>query len=115
MALQHHYGDNNPHIPGEPSQLLIDISPELGRRIGMAAALNNLSVYEYVGRILDQTVPSESSLIRRKRGHGLNQEAVEDLLRTSDEIMSKHPDVVYEDSVEILRQIREERMRELEQ
>lgn len=55
------------------------------------------------------------SSIQRKRGSGLNQAAVEDLLRTSDEIMSRHPDIVYEDSVEVLRQIREERLRELEQ
>lgn len=113
MALQHPYSDHSSHVPQKRSRLMIDITPELRRRIKMAAAQNDLTVYEYVGRILEQTVPSETSLTRR--GHGLNRKAVEDLLRTGEEIMNKHPDVIFEDSVEILRQLREERLRELEQ
>jgi DNA polymerase elongation subunit (family B) len=111
MALQH--SDESRRYPGKRSRLMIDITPELRRRIKMAAAQSDQTVYEYVGNILENTVPSERTLLRR--GHGLNHEAVEDLLRTSDEIMSKYPGVVFEDSAETLYQLREERLRDLEQ
>jgi DNA polymerase elongation subunit (family B) len=111
MALQH--SDEFRRYPEKRSRLMIDITPELRRRIKIAAAQNDQTVYEYVGNILENTVPAERTLIRR--GQGLNHEAVEDLLRTSDEIMSKYPGVVFEDSAEILYQLREERLRDLEQ
>jgi hypothetical protein len=45
----------------------------------------------------------------------LNWAAVEDLKRYREEVKSAHPGEVFEDSVELLRQAREERTRELEQ
>ena len=89
--------------------------PEAGtsQRIKIAAAQNGLSVYEYVENMLEQTVPPKMNLTQRRRG--LNSEAVEDLLRFQEEIKRAHPDVVFEDSVETLRQLREERTRQLEQ
>src|SRR6266700_2054013 len=44
-------------------RLMIDISPELRRRIKIAAAQNDLSVREYIERILEQTVPGEANVI----------------------------------------------------
>ncbi len=106
MALQH--SDEFRKYSGKRSHLMIDITPELRRRIKMAAAQSDQTVYEYVGNILEKSVPSETKLLRRKRG--LNHEAVEDLLRTSDQIMREHPDVVFEDTSETLYQLREERL-----
>jgi hypothetical protein len=111
MALQH--SDEFRRYPGRRLRLMIDITPELRRRIKMAAAQSDQTVYEYVGNILEKTVPSETKLLRR--GRGLNHEAVDDLLRTSDEIMHEHPGVVFEDTAETLYQLREERLRDLEQ
>ncbi len=45
----------------------------------------------------------------------LNHTAVDELLLFREEIMRAHPGLVFEDSVETLRKIREERTRELEQ
>ncbi|HLQ28072.1 MAG TPA: hypothetical protein VK140_02405 [Ktedonobacteraceae bacterium] len=113
MAMQSQYSDDQRGLPEKRLRLMIDITPELSRRIKMAATQNDLSVHEYVENMLEQTVPPETNLTRKRRG--LNSEAVEALLRTSEEIMRTHPDVVFEDSAETLRQIREERTKQLEQ
>ena len=113
MATQSYNNDDQMSLPVKHSRLMIDITPDLHRRIEKAATQSDLSIHEYVGNILEQTVPPETDLIRKQRG--LNSEAVEDLLRTSEEIMRAHPDTVFEDSAEILHEMREERTRELEQ
>jgi hypothetical protein len=113
MAMQSQYSDDQRGLPGKRLRLIIDITPELSQRIKIAAAQNGLSVYEYVENMLEQTVPPKMNLTQRRRG--LNSEAVEDLLRFQEEIKRAHPDVVFEDSVETLRQLREERTRQLEQ
>lgn len=50
-----------------------------------------------------------------ERGGQLNRAAVEDLKRFREELRLAHPNEMFEDSVELLRQTREERTRELEQ
>lgn len=74
----------------------------------LEAAKANLSVKEYVERILEQNVPQE-------RERGLNKEAIERLFQLQEQIKRNHPGQVFEDSAEQLYQIREERMRQLEQ
>jgi predicted metal-dependent RNase len=113
MAIQHQYDDDRSEHPKKRSRLIIDIVPELRRRIKIAAAENDLSVQEYVGRILDQVVPPERNVTQRQR-KPLDREAVDRLFRTGDAIERAHPGLVFEDSAETLYQIREERMRELE-
>ena len=114
MAIQHQYDDDGVARPKKRSRLIIDILPELRRRIKIAAAENDLSVQEYVGRILEQAVPHEKIFVQRQR-RPLNRAAVNDLLGYREEIKRAHPGEVFEDSVETLRQLREERMRELEE
>jgi len=111
MAVQHQYDDDKTNSPEEP--FIIDLVPELKRRIRAAAAENGLSVQEYLERLLDQTVPGEKTSTQRPR-RPLNREAVDRLLQTREAIKRAHPGQVFEDSAETLRQIREERMRELE-
>ena len=50
-----------------------------------------------------------------KQHQRLNHDAVEELKRYREKIKRAHPGQVSEDSVELLRQAREERTRELEQ
>lgn len=114
MAMQQQYDDDQTSHPKKRSRLIIDIVPELRRRIKVAAAQNDLSVQEYVGRILDQVVPPEVSPGQRQY-KPLNRAAIDKLLQTREAIIRAHPGLVFEDSVETLRQIREERTRELEQ
>src|SRR6266568_9363305 len=111
MATQRQYSDN---LPGKRPRLMIDISPELRRRIKIAAAQKDLSIREYVEDILDQAVPPEKSLLEKRERGRLNSAAIDDLLKTREEIMRAHPGQVF-DSVETLRQLREERLKELEQ
>lgn len=89
-------------------QLVIDISPELRRRIKIAAAQKDLSVNEYVGRILEEVIPRETNLLEKRERGRLNSAAIEDLLKTREEVMRAHPEEVF-DSVETLHQVREER------
>lgn len=49
------------------------------------------------------------------KGRGLDKAAVEELKRYRLEIAQNHQGEIFEDSVDLLRQIREDRMRELEQ
>ena len=90
-------------------RLVIDISPELRRRIKRAATQKDLSVNEYVGRILEEVIPRESNLLENRERGRLNSTAIEDLLRTREEVMRAHPGEVF-DSAETLHQIREERL-----
>ncbi len=114
MAMQQGHYDHEVGRPKKRSRLIIDIVPELRRRIKIAAAENDLSVQEYVGRILEQAVPPERSSLQRQYGH-LDRAAVDKLLQTREAIMRAHPGQVFEDSSELIHQAHEERSRELEQ
>jgi hypothetical protein len=114
MAMQQGHYDHEDSRPKKRTRLIVDIVPELRRRIKIAAAENDLSVQEYVGRILDQAVPPEKSSSQRQYGH-LDRAAVDKLLQTREAIMRAHPGQVFEDSSELIHQAREERSRELEQ
>ncbi len=103
MAMQKH----NPR-----PRLMIDISPELRRRIRIAAAQNDLSIREYIERILEQTVPGEANLPQREPRR-VTQEAIDRLRQVREQIRQKHPDTVFTDSAEIIRQMRDERSEHL--
>ena len=109
MAMQQH-SDNQGMPYREP--LTLDLDAELMRRIRFAAARSRLSIRDYVEDALEKVVPEEDDVqeMRKKQ----RAEAINDLVRTREEIMKAHPGVIY-DSVETLRQLREERTRELEQ
>jgi hypothetical protein len=114
MTTQHEHYNDQANRPKKRSRLIIDIVPELRRRIKIAAAENDLSVQEYVGRILEQAVPPERNARQREYGR-LDRAAVDKLLQTREAIMRAHPGQVFEDSSELIHQAREERSRELEQ
>jgi hypothetical protein len=96
------------------SRITIDISPELRRRIKMAASQNDLSISEYLGQILERSVPELTSITRRQRKL-LTRETLEHVYQVREEIMEHTNQRVFEDSTEIIRQMREERSQELDQ
>jgi predicted metal-dependent RNase len=96
------------------NDIIIHLLPELRRRIKKAAAQSNLSEQDYIGHILEQVVPFEESVVDKRSGR-LNKAAVEELLRFREELRLAHPGEVFEDSAELVRKAREERMRELEE
>ncbi len=95
------------------SRITIDISPELRRRIKVAASRNDLSISEYVGRILEESVPDEASM--RQTGRPVTQETLGRLRRIREKILQDRQGKLFEDSTEMIRKMREERSQELEQ
>jgi hypothetical protein len=116
MAIQREYDDNQEDQ--SRTGLFIDVAPELLERIKTVAAQRNLSLQEYVRRVLEREVFSEVDVDEvegRQRWKPINRAAVDELIRYREEIKRAHPGLVFEDSTELLRQAREERTRELEQ
>ena len=96
------------------SRITIDISPELRRRIKMAALQNDLSISEYLSSILEQAVPEETSMTEQP-GQPVTRKTLEHVLQVRNEIMEHTKGRIFEDSTEIIHQMREERSQELEQ
>ncbi len=96
------------------SRITIDISPELRRRIKVAASQRDLSISEYLGNILEENVPEEASITQRPR-KPLTRETLEHVYQVHEEIMEHTNRRIFEDSTELIRQMREERSDELDQ
>ena len=113
MAMQNQYSDSQRRLPGNRPRLMIDISPELRRRIKVAAAKKDLSMNEYVGRILEEAVPPEKATTAEGQPRPVSRESLERLLRTREQIMQRRQGRPFSDSTEIIRQMREERSKYL--
>jgi uncharacterized protein (DUF1778 family) len=96
------------------SRITIDISPELRKRIKLAAAQNEMSISDYLGRILEQAVPNEASIIEEEE-QPITLEEIENLRRLRKLILQDRQGKPFEDSAEMIRQMREERTQYLEQ
>lgn len=96
------------------SRITIDISPELRRRIKIAALQNDLSISEYVGDILEKSVPGEANVILEEE-HPVTPDYLEQILRARERIMRESKGQLFEDSAEMIRQMREERTKYLEE
>ena len=84
------------------SRITIDISPELRRRIKIAASQRDVSISEYLGQILEEHVPNEANIIQRPR-KPLTHETLEHVYRVREEIMEHTNQRTFEDSTEIIR------------
>lgn len=115
MALRKEDMDNNDERADQKtkrSRITFDVSPELRRRIKSAALQKDISISEYLGRVLEETVPDEASTMQQ-RGHPATREAIEGLRRLREQIAKENKGGPFEDSTELLRQQREERTRYL--
>jgi len=111
--MQSQYSDDHNKLPMKRPRLMIDISPELRRRIKIAAAKKDLSIREYVEDILDQAVPSEDSHTKKRQRHSVSHESLQRLLRTREQIIQERKGQPFTDSTELIRQMREERSKYL--
>lgn len=113
MASQHTNDTNE-----QRTQIVLDITPALRKRIERAAAHSDLSTAEYAARLLEQTVPEEEEQeavkVQTTRGRPVTPVFAEEMRRIREEWQRNHPGVVVEDSVELIRQMREERTEQLE-
>lgn len=96
------------------SRITIDVSPQLRRRIKIAAVQNDLSIGEYLGEILEHAVPGEASVAQQEQ-RPISHEAIERLKKISEQIIQDRGGKLFEDSTEMIRQMREERSRYLEE
>ena len=96
------------------SRITIDISPELRRRIKVAASRNDLSISEYLGHILEENVPVEMNLVEQE-AHPVPSDILEEVDRIRERVIRESKGHIFEDSAEVLRQQREERTQYLEE
>jgi len=98
------------------SRITFDVSPELRRRIKIAALQNDLSIGEYLGHILEQVVPGEANIAQPQREmRYATPETVQRVMRVRERLMQESKGELFEDSAEQLRKQREERTQYLEQ
>lgn len=100
--------------PTKRSRITIDVSPELRRRIKVAASRSELSISEYLGRILEQTIPAEEHIMQ-PIGRPVSRESIECLRHIREEILQDRNGKLFENSAELIRQMREERSKHLEE
>ena len=100
---------------GDPAmkrpRLTIDMTPELRRRIKMAALACDVTVAKFVIDILNQTVPSLEELGTRKPGWYVTPHDIRQLNEIRRRIMNGRS--FAEDSADLLREARAERTTEL--
>ena len=96
------------------SRITIDISPELRRRIKVAASQRDLSISEYLGNILEEHVPEEMILVEQDV-HSVPSDILEEIDRIHERVIRESKGHIFEDSTEVLRQQREERTQYLEE
>lgn len=93
-------------------RLAIDMDDETRRKIKIIAARKDISVTQYVNNALKQIVAHEiieEEPVRRP----ISQEAIERLLRYREEFIRETKGELFDDSTELIRQMREERTKYL--
>jgi predicted metal-dependent RNase len=116
VALRKQEFDDNEEQSNKTTKrprITIDVSPELRRRIKIAASQNDLSISEYIGKILDEAVPEETSIT--EQWQPLPPDFMKQVYQVREQVMQDSKGELFEDSTELIRQMREERSRELEQ
>jgi predicted RNA-binding protein len=101
------------HNQSNRPRLMIDISPELRRRIKIAAAQRDISIREYVEQILEEAVPEVGVSTEEEQSCPVSRESLERLLRTREEIIQERQGKPFSDSTDLIRQMREERSKYL--
>jgi hypothetical protein len=105
---KHEFNDDGIDNSESNSQAPFEISPEIRQRIRNAAIRNHLSISEY----LERTIPSETDTDRQQGI--ITQEAIERLRQLRKQIRQDHHGKIFEDSTEMIRQMRDERTKQLE-
>ena len=115
-AQRQRYDDNDEHTETENTKkrvrLTFDVTPDLRRRIKLAAVKDNLTLNEYLGQVLDEVVPVEEEIMQKQR-QPVSREAIERLLQFRQELIKETNGIVFDDTAEILHQEREKRLNQL--
>lgn len=118
MALRkeeyHHEDEQQEATAMKRSRITIDISPELRRRIKIAASQRDVSISEYLGSILEEHVPVEMNLVEQGV-HPVPSDILEEVDRIREKVIRESKGHIFDDSTEVLRKQREERTQYLEE
>jgi len=98
-------GTNDTDDQSKLSKFTVDLSRGLQRRIKLAASQNGLSMSEYVERVLDKAVSSDTD-VTKQVGHPVTREAIERLRHLRQRIWEENNRQFFEDSTELIRQMR---------
>lgn len=101
--------DNQQFIPQE--RIPVEISRQLYYRIKAEATRRHIPTRQYLEDLLDEMVPESTDVITP--GHPPTQENLDKLKEISEKLYRENNYQFFEDSVEVIREMREERLREL--
>ena len=97
--------EKHPHT----SSLLLDLNPDLQQRIEIAASERGLTLREYIEELLESIVPHYTNTNNRRLRRPMSRESFLGLLALREQIKQNHPGQTFDDSTEMIRQMREER------
>lgn len=114
MAVQKRWNDDSGDQMNKLSGWMAEMNPQLRRRIRAAAAKKDIPVQKYIEDVLEQAVPQEqeeesATQSEQHTYRPVSKEALEGLIQLREQIKQNHPGQTFDDSTEIVRQMREER------
>ena len=118
IAKRQKYDDYDDHAEAEHTKkrvrLTFDVAPDLRRRIKLAAVKNNLTLNEYLGQVLDEVVPVEEEITQTKhQERPVTRKTLDKVNEISQRILKERNGKPFENTTEMIRQMREERTRYL--
>lgn len=114
MTEENQQADNNGiDDHSKISKFTIDLGRGSQRRIRSAASQKGISISEYVERILNEAIPEEGSIT--EQWQSLPPDFLQQVYQVREQVIRDSKGEFFEDSTELIRQMREERSRELEQ
>ena len=115
MAVRQQKFDDSQHNQqnAKRSRITFDVSPELRRRIKVAAVQNNTSIGEYLGHIIERAIPEETQKTEQER-RPMSRKSSERLHKLREKILEDRNGEKFEDSTAMIRQMREDRAQYLE-
>jgi hypothetical protein len=109
--------DRDPALSKKRSRITIDVSPELRRKIRIAAAISDLSISEYLGNILEGIVSDEATsmdeMVPAQEEQPLPDDFLEQVYQIREQVIKESKGEHFEDSTELIRKMREERTKYL--
>ncbi len=116
MTAEKQDSNDETELPKESSRITIhiNISRELFRRLRIAASHNQLWLTEYVEQAVEEAALHEASIEQRQH-RPITHEAIERLKMISEQIIQDRGGKLFEYTAEMIRQMREERSKYLEE
>jgi hypothetical protein len=112
------YDDHDNHVENEKTKkrvrMTFDVAPDLRRRIKLAAINRNMTLNEYLGQVLEEVVPvEEENMQTQHQERTLTHKTLDKVNEISQRILKERNGRPFENTTEMIRQMREERTKYL--